>query len=180
MALAHAIMTALIEDDLSGYELARDFQASLGFFWHASHQQIYQDLRKLADKGWLNKREVSQSGKPNKIVYGLTKAGRDALAEWVFSATKTQVAKDELLIKLYNLSSDNAAHLASEISGRREQMMRVLYIYEKIRLRHYDEPTSLPTRRKGVYLALASGISQGEQFLAWCDEALELLATVEA
>ena len=155
-------------------------------FWRASHQQIYQDLRKLADKGWLNKRgrEVSQSGKPNKIVYGLTRAGRqwssDALAEWVYSATKTQAAKDELLIKLYNLSGDNAAHLAGEISGRREQMMRLLYIYEKIRLRHYDDPTSLPTRRKGVYLALASGIAQGEQFLAWCDEALELLATVEA
>lgn len=180
MALAHAIMTALIEDDLSGYELARDFQASLGFFWHASHQQIYQDLRKLADKGWLNKREVSQSGKPNKIVYGLTRAGRDALVEWVYGATKTQAAKDELLIKLYNLSGDNAAHLASEISGRREQMMRLLYLYEKIRLRHYDDPQNLPTRRKGVYLALASGIAQGEQFLAWCDEAMELLATVEA
>jgi DNA-binding PadR family transcriptional regulator len=180
MALAHAIMTALIEDDLSGYELARDFEASLGLFWRASHQQIYQDLRKLADKGWLNKREVSQSGKPNKIVYGLTRAGRDALAEWVYSATKTQAAKDELLIKLYNLSGDNAAHLAGEISGRREQMMRLLYIYEKIRLRHYDDPKTLPTRRKGVYLALSSGISQGEQFLAWCDEALELLGTVEA
>ncbi|HDY82000.1 MAG TPA: PadR family transcriptional regulator [Halieaceae bacterium] len=180
MALAHAIMTALIEDDLSGYELAKDFEASLGFFWNASHQQIYQELRKLAEKKWLNKREVSQSGKPNKIVYGLTRAGQDALAEWVYGTTKTQAAKDELLIKLYNLSGDNAAHLTSEISGRREQMMRLLYLYEKIRLRHYDDPQTLPTRRKGVYLALASGIAQGEQFLAWCDEAMELLATVEA
>ena len=78
MALGHAIMTALLEDDLSGYELAKDFETSLGFFWQASHQQIYQELRKLADKGWLNKREVNQSGKPNKIVYGLTAVGRDA------------------------------------------------------------------------------------------------------
>ena len=179
MALAHAIMTALLEDDLSGYELAKDFETSLGFFWHASHQQIYLELRKLSDKRWLNKREVSQSGKPNKIVYGLTKAGRDALAEWVYSKTKTQAAKDELLIKLYNLSRDNAVHLAAEIAERRERMMRLLYLYEKIRRRHYDDPRALPTRRKGVYLALASGISQGEQFLAWCDEALELLSTVE-
>jgi DNA-binding PadR family transcriptional regulator len=180
MALAHAIMTALLEDDLSGYELAKDFETSLGFFWHASHQQIYLELRKLAEKHWLNKREVSQSGKPNKIVYGLTKAGRDALANWVYTKTKTQAAKDELLMKLYNLSGDNAAHLAAEISERREQMMRLLYLYEKIRRRHYDDPRALPTRRKGVYLALYSGISQGEQFLAWCDEALELLSTVDS
>ena len=31
-----------------------------------------------------------------------------------------------------------------------------------------------------TYLALAAGISQGEQFLAWCDNALDLLATVDA
>ena len=179
MALAHAIMTALIDADLSGYELARDFETSLGFFWHASHQQIYQELHKLAEKGWLNKREVHQSGKPNKIVYGLTKAGREALAEWVFSATKAQAAKDELIIKLYNLSAENAAHLAAEITDRREQMMRLLYVYEKIRLRHYNDPRALPTRSKGAYLALTRGLGHGQQFLAWCDEALELIATVD-
>ncbi|MCB1841347.1 MAG: PadR family transcriptional regulator [Halioglobus sp.] len=179
MALAHAIMTALIDDDLSGYELARAFETSLGFFWQASHQQIYQELHKLADKRWLNSREVTQRGKPNKIVYGLTQAGRKALDAWVYGDTRTQAAKDELLIKLYNLSEENAAHLAREISERREQMMRRLYLYEKIRLAHYADPAALPVRRRGVYLALRSGITQGEQFLAWCDEALGLLADLE-
>ena len=180
MALAQAIMTALIDADLSGSELAKDFETSLGFFWQASHQQIYQELRKLAGKGWLNKREVRQRGRPNKIVYGLTRAGREALAEWVFGPTRTQAQKDELLLKLYNLSAGNASHLAAEIHQRREEMMQRLYLYEKIRMRHYGNPAELPTRHKGVYLALASGIHQGEQFLAWCDEALALLATVEA
>jgi DNA-binding PadR family transcriptional regulator len=179
MALAHAIMTALIDDDLSGYELARDFETSMGFFWHASHQQIYQELHKLAEKSLLNKREVHQSGKPNKIVYGMTKAGREALAEWVYGATKTRTAKDELVIKLYNLSDENAAHLATEISDRRQEMMRLLYVYEKIRVRHYNDPRSLPTRNKGVYLALIHGLGQGQQFMAWCDEALELMASVD-
>ena len=178
MALAHAIMTALIDDDLSGLELARDFEASLGLFWRASHQQIYQELHKLADKKWLNKREVKQSGKPNKIIYGLTKLGRDALADWVLGGTKMQPAKDELLVKLYNLDPSNAAHLAGEIAERREEMMRVLYLYEKIRLTHYNDPASLPVRYKGVYLSLAAAISQGEHFLEWCDAALELMATV--
>ena len=180
MALGHAIMTALLDDDLSGYELARDFETSLGFFWQASHQQIYLELRKLSDKHWLSKREVTQRGKPNKIVYGMTRAGREALAEWVFGSTRTQAAKDDLLVKLYNLDVSNAAHLAGEITARREEMMRRLYLYEKIRRRHYANPEALPTRRKGVYLALALGIRQGEQFLAWCDEALVLLATVKA
>lgn len=172
-------MTALIDNDLSGYELARDFETSMGFFWHASHQQIYQELHKLAEKAWLNKREVYQRGKPNKIVYGLTKAGREALANWVYGETKTQAAKDELVIKLYNLNAGNAAHLVAEIVDRRQQMMRLLYMYEKIRVQHYGDPLSLPTRSKGAYLALIRGLGQGQQFLAWCDEALELIASVD-
>ncbi len=179
MALAHAIMTALLDADLSGSELSRDFETSLGLFWQATHQQIYQELHKLADKGLLNRREVQQSGRPNKIVYGMTKAGRDALAQWVFGNTRVQAAKDELLLKLYNLDAGNAEHLATEITERRGEMMRRLYLYEKIRRTHYDSPETLPTRHKGVYLALAAGIRQGEQYLAWCDEALELLATVQ-
>ena len=179
MALAHAIMTALIDNDLSGYELARDFESSMGLFWHASHQQIYQELHKLAEKSWLNKREVYQSGKPNKIVYGLTKAGREALAEWVLGASRSQPPKDELVIKLYSLSAENAAHLAGEITARREQMMHRLYVYEKIRRQLYGNPASLPTRSKGAYLALLRGLGQGQQFLAWCDEALELIASVK-
>jgi DNA-binding PadR family transcriptional regulator len=180
MALSHAIMTALIDDDMSGYELAKSFDASLGFFWRASHQQIYQELKKLSEKGWLNKREVSQHGKPNKISYGLTKAGREALADWVYGASKVQASKDDLFVKLYNLAPDNVAHLATEVQQRREQMMQRLYLYEKIRRRHYDTPETLPLRRRGVYLALRAGISDGEQFLAWCDEALEVLSQAEA
>jgi Virulence activator alpha C-term len=82
------------------------------------------------------------------------------------------------VIKLCNLSADNAAHLAAEITDRREQMMRLLYVYEKIRLRHYNDPHSLPTRSKGAYLALVRGLGHGQQFLSWCDEALELIASV--
>ncbi len=104
---------------------------------------------------------------------------REALAAWVYGPTKTQAQKDELLLKLYNLSEDNASHLSTEIHQRREEMMQRLYLYEKIRKRYYSDPAALPTRHKGVYLALASGVHQGEQFLAWCDEALDLLATVE-
>jgi len=179
MALAQAIMTSLLDADLSGSELARDFEKSMGFFWQASHQQIYQELRKLAAKAWLNKREVNQSGKPNKIVYGLTLAGREALAQWVYGPTRVQPTKDELLLKLYNLNEDNVEHIIGEITARREEVMKRLYLYEAIRRRHYHEPASLPVRHKGVYLALESGIHQGEQFLAWCDESLTLLATID-
>lgn len=179
MALQHAIMTALLEDTMSGYELAKSFDSSLGFFWRASHQQIYQELRKLSDKKLLSSETVPQEGKPSKIVYTLTAKGAETLDEWVYGPSKVQDAKDDLLVKMYNLNHDNVAHLVAELEHRREIMMGRLYLYERIRRRHYDDPKSLSIRRKGVYLALTAGVTQGEQFLRWCDEALETLAGVE-
>ncbi len=176
MALQHAIMTALLEDNMSGFELARAFDASLGFFWRASHQQIYQELKKLADKGLLRSKTMPQKGKPQKIVYSITMAGRQAMDSWVYQESRVQEAKDDLFVKLYNLSDKNLPHLISELEQRREKVMQRLYLYEKIRRSHYENPESLPTRRKGVYLALGWGTAHGEQYLQWCDEALEMLA----
>jgi DNA-binding PadR family transcriptional regulator len=178
MALSHAIMTALLEDEMSGYELAKSFDSSLGLFWRASHQQIYQELKKLSAKGWLVGRSVAQEGRPAKIAYHLTPTGRVALEEWVLGESRVQEGKDDLLVKLYNLNADNTAHLVTELDARREQVMGRLYLYERIRRRHYSDPETLPIRRKGVYLALMAGVSQGEQFLQWCDDALKVLARV--
>lgn len=180
MALRYAIMTALIEDELSGYDLAGSFDKSLGFFWHASHQQIYRELGKLSELAWVTRRSERQKGRPDRIVYALTDLGRDALDEWVLTKDRMrlQETKDELYIKLYNLSESNIDYLRGRFLERREAMMKRLYLYERIRRRHYANPSALPLRRKGVYLALQGGISGGQQYLAWCDEALELLANV--
>lgn len=178
MALAHAIMTALIDDEMSGYELARSFDDSLGFFWQASHQQIYQELHRLAEKRLLKRREIHQSGKPDKIIYSITARGRQTLQDWVYGESRVQPGKDDLLIKLCNLSEANASHLMEALRQRRDQTMQRLYLYEKIIRSMYADPESLPTRRKGVYLALLAGVSQGEQYLQWCDDALQLLAAV--
>jgi DNA-binding PadR family transcriptional regulator len=77
VALADAILACLTERPMTGYELAKTFDSSIGFFWKADHQQIYRELSRLRDRGHIQGREVVQSGKPNKLVYTLTAAGRD-------------------------------------------------------------------------------------------------------
>lgn len=178
MSLRHAIMTALLDDEMSGYDLARAFDKSLGFFWHASHQQIYRELRTLSEHAWVAHRDDPDGGRRERHLYRLTEEGRTALDDWVLQRDRMrlQETRDEFYIKLYNLSEDNIDYLVGRLLARRDAMMERLYLYERIRRRHYAEPQRLPLRRKGVYLALLSGISQGRQYLAWCDEALNLLA----
>ncbi len=175
MALSHAIMTALLDEDLSGYDLAKQFDVSLGFFWSASHQQIYQQLKALAESGHVSVTEISQSGKPDKRVYGLTESGRDVLTDWLRGETKRKPARDDLFVKLYNLSSDDRPFLLGEIEQRHSEHEQRLALYERIRMRGYEKPDQLAPRRQGMYLALLAGIYQEQSALRWCDEAVTLL-----
>ncbi|MGW2586967.1 PadR family transcriptional regulator, partial [Streptomyces virginiae] len=51
MALDHAILVSLLEKPGSGYELARRFDRSIGYFWTATHQQIYRVLGRMEGNG---------------------------------------------------------------------------------------------------------------------------------
>ncbi|TVS08756.1 MAG: PadR family transcriptional regulator [Gammaproteobacteria bacterium] len=176
MALSHAIMTALLDEELSGYDLMRKFETSLGFFWAASHQQIYQELKGLAAKGWLAATPVPQEGRPDKIHYALTEQGRDALAAWMHEESRVKPGKDDLFVKLYNIGHGDPEPVIAELQQRKVLHGQRLALYEKIRDRHYRNPETLSDARKGIYLALSAGIRQERMFLDWCGEALALLS----
>jgi len=38
---------------MTGYELAKTFDSSIGFFWKTDHQQIYRELSRLRDRGYI-------------------------------------------------------------------------------------------------------------------------------
>src|SRR3569833_1705322 len=52
VALEHALLVSLSERPAAGLELARRFDRSIGFFWSATHQQIYKVLRRMEQDGW--------------------------------------------------------------------------------------------------------------------------------
>ena len=49
MALGDAILACLTERPMTGYELAKTFDSSIGFFWKTDHQQIYRELSRLRE-----------------------------------------------------------------------------------------------------------------------------------
>ena len=179
MSLTHAILTALLDEDLTGYALAKQFDVSLGFFWQASHQQIYRELKGLHLLGGVNVSEVPQHGKPDKRVYSLTNHGRQMLDSWITQSTRHRGTKDELFIKLFNVGSVPIEQVTEAVEQRQVEHARKLELYRKIEARNYSFPSTLPDRKKGVYLSLLAGIRQEQTAVAWCDDALDLLATVK-
>jgi DNA-binding PadR family transcriptional regulator len=81
MSLPHALLTSLIEKPCSGYELARRFDKSIGYFWHATHQQIYRELARMEENGWVSSSEV-EGGRAGKKRFEVLPAGRTELQRW--------------------------------------------------------------------------------------------------
>ena len=82
MSLPHALITALVEQPSSGSDLAGRFDRSIGYFWHATHQQIYRELGRLEEAGWVEPLPA-ESGRGRKRVYRVLPAGRAELQRWV-------------------------------------------------------------------------------------------------
>ena len=157
MALAEAILVCLTERPMSGYDLAKNFDASIGFFWRASHQQIYRELGKLRDKGFVESREITQNGKPNRIVHTITNTGRKALSVWSTKPSRMPSIKDDLLVKFYALGDVDLDALKDQLTIRVEQHQTKLSKFHRIKERYYNN-AEMSINQKGKLIALEMGI----------------------
>ncbi|MDZ8189453.1 MAG: PadR family transcriptional regulator [Nostoc sp. ChiSLP02] len=175
MALAHAILAALVDAPCSGYDLAKRFDGSVGFFWSASHQQIYRELSKLEDQGWIDSETILQAGRPDKKLYRVTELGEEQLKQWIAQPCEPTRVKDDLLVKIF------AGHLASnqtivaELERHKKVHLEKLSIYKDLEQRDFQNPEEMSESSKYKYLTLLNGISDETHWLAWCDRVIQLL-----
>jgi DNA-binding PadR family transcriptional regulator len=175
LALGDAILACLTERPMTGYELAKTFDASIGFFWKADHQQIYRELTRLRDRGHIQGREVVQSGKPNKLVYTLTAGGRAALRHWAARPSSPPSIKDDLLVRLYALDSVDIDPLRADLMARLEYHRDRFSRYERILQRRFPQGTA-PSADTGKLLGLHIGLRYERTVAEWCEEALATLS----
>jgi PadR family transcriptional regulator AphA len=105
----------------SGYDLKKAVDASVGYFWKPAKTQIYAVLPRLVAAGLATRRAVVQSDRPDKQVYRVTAAGRNALTEWLEAPPEADGDRTPFLLRVYlgGLASPEA--LARHIQARREE-----------------------------------------------------------
>jgi DNA-binding PadR family transcriptional regulator len=175
MALTHAILVALIDCPSSGYDLAKRFDGSVGFFWDASHQQIYRELAKLEAAGHLQAETIHQDSRPNKKIFSVTATGQARLQAWMQQPCAMGPFKDDLLVKLFGGALVHAAVLLEELERHRRQHRDRLTEYRAIAARFFPNPEDLSVAATYQYLTLRNGLLHEEGWLTWCEEAIATL-----
>ena len=100
MSLRHAILTALLEKPSSGLELTRRFDRSIGYFWSATHQQIYRELGRLEEAGYVRALPSDTPTRGQRKEYEVLPAGRAELTAWVAETEDPKPVRDPLLLRV--------------------------------------------------------------------------------
>ncbi|MEV0251502.1 PadR family transcriptional regulator [Nocardia sp. NPDC050712] len=176
MSLRNAVLAALLEGEASGYDLAKDFDASVANFWMSTPQQLYKELEKMAADGLIETRVVEQERRPNKRLHALTAAGHAALHEFIAEPVKPTAIRDEMMVKVQGMSRADGPAARAAITERMKWSKAKLARYERLRSRLLDgrsEPAYLAeAERIGPYLTLLRGIAFEQENLRWSDFAL--------
>ena len=173
MSLPHALLTSLAELPSSGSELARRFDRSIGYFWQATHQQIYRELGRLEEAGWVESLPP-ESGRGRKRVYRILPAGREELVRWIAEGGEPKPLRDELMVRLRAEAVVAPTGLRDEMARRLEAHRSTLAHYRQIEARDFPaDDGSRATRLR--HLVLKAGITTEAMRVEFAEEALRLL-----
>jgi DNA-binding PadR family transcriptional regulator len=176
VALEHAILVALSEQAGSGYDLARRFDRSIGYFWTATHQQVYKVLARMEADGWVAATVIEQDGRPDKKRYELTDDGRAELRAWLAEPADPEVTRSELAVKVRGAANGDVKTVLAEVRRHRDLHAERLDAYLHNEKREFPDPSRLRGRRLHQYLVLRGGISYERGAIEWCDEILTALS----
>jgi DNA-binding PadR family transcriptional regulator len=129
---------------------------------------LYGAMRRLAADGLIEQLAVERQGNyPERIVYGITNAGRDSLRELQREALKTlDWRHDPVDLALARLDPDALDELADVVRSRRDRLVEILAekTAHRERIRRYLTPAE--------WITTLHGIRRLEAELTWHDELL--------
>jgi len=95
------LLALLAKEPAHGYEVKLALEQTFGEAYPSPNiGQIYVTLKRLEQDGLVRSQDVEQTARPNKRVYELTPAGREALRAWVDEPSDGPRVRDDFFTKL--------------------------------------------------------------------------------
>ncbi|WP_431998314.1 PadR family transcriptional regulator [Streptomyces fungicidicus] len=127
------LLALLARGPAHGYELKQDLEQLLGSAYPQPNVgQIYVTLGRLEKSGLIEGEDVEQSSRPNKKVYRLTDAGREALRAWYEETADEPRVRDEFFMKLALAPRTGLADQIALINRQRRQYLNTMRQLSKL------------------------------------------------
>ncbi|OBA87671.1 PadR family transcriptional regulator [Mycolicibacterium mucogenicum] len=174
MSLQFAILTALTERASTGIELTRRFDRAFGYFWPATHQQIYRELDKLKTSGLAEAStpDRPERGQPKR--FSITPAGRRALGEWLGGIDDPAPERMAIAVRVRAAAAlGETGSVRGVIAHHLAAHEAMLANYREIDARDFAAPVADADVLR--HLVLKAGLRTEQAWVDWCREALDVL-----
>ncbi|KUH36582.1 MULTISPECIES: PadR family transcriptional regulator [Streptomyces] len=153
-----------------GYELKQDLEQLLGAAYPQPNVgQVYVTLGRLEKTGLIEGEEVAQSSRPNKKIYRLTAAGREALHAWFEETADEPRVRDEFFMKLALAPRTGLADQITLINRQRREYLRTMRTLSKLAATENRDNRTAHLLIEGAMLHLQADLD----WLERCQEELE-------
>jgi PadR family transcriptional regulator AphA len=145
--VAHSLLGILTLRAMSGYDIRKFVKEHIGYFWKESYGQIYPMLKQMAAQGLVEARTERNSGKPDRQVYSLTRAGHVEFHAWLSQPPAAPSTRNELLLKLFfgqRSKSEDAIRHVTEFRRSHERLLQQYSQVEKWLKREHANHPGLP------------------------------------
>jgi PadR family transcriptional regulator AphA len=180
MSLPHVILTVLNTREATGYDITKEFSHSIGYFWKASHQQVYRELNKMAEKNEVTCRLEPQDGKPDRKVYAITELGQQALFQWFKEPVKPVTTRDEFSAKLLVCAVHESAPMQAQLIALIDESKTLINHYQELERLHFGQLGLLTRQQRLDRLTLRRGLYNRQAWIQWAQEVLEELQMIDA
>ncbi len=168
-SLGHALLGLLARREATGYDLAQQMRHPVGYFWEASHSQIYPELARLEAAGLVDHTVVAGKGPRPTKRYVLTAAGTRVQVSWLAGVMRPEPNRDLQTLRTWSLWLAGAGLARDWVGERRQHHAEVLRDLEAERAELAAEQPAPGDRVWCNLAAVELGVRSRQAELAWCD-----------
>lgn len=129
------------------YELAKQMQRAVRWFWPRAERKIYDEPKRLVGLGLADSR-TEMTGRRASTVYEITPAGRRALRSWVAEPSFAPAALEmEAMTKLFFADNGSAEQMLASLREVRRQADEALDVLGEFAIDFVEERDQFPARR---------------------------------
>lgn len=193
MSLRFSLLALLSARPMTGYDIVRVFEDSVAYIWHASHTQIYPELRRMEADGQVAAEDVPRGPRGTKRMYSATPAGLDELTRMAEEVWQPARLRDAPRLKAAYLEQASPAaaraqlraHLAFFEDWRARWLEhvedlragRVALLADRLERAAREEHAAIVAYKVFAYEGM---VARADMEIAWARRGLELVDELEA
>ncbi|MHA1953647.1 MAG: PadR family transcriptional regulator [Candidatus Heimdallarchaeaceae archaeon] len=179
-----AILGMLSHEPLTGYDLKKRMEYTIGFFWpDLSFSKIYPNLKKLETEKLVKMKKIEGDNRPDRKIYTISEKGMLELKEWISCPIDMEKSKnmfsimEELLLKLFFGGITSVENSIEFISITAEQLKHSQNLLEQFEV-NLKETLKESEDHYYFLTTVLMGIEVSKAVISWSKKAKELLKEI--